>query len=122
MTMLQSTRVDEILEHVNVPSYVIDAAGVVRWLNPAAKKIVGDVEGRQFTSVVAPEETRRAREMFARKVLGNADPTDIPVVLVGDNGERMAVELSSVALTRGDHVIGIFGQLSDVAEEPQPHP
>jgi DNA-binding NarL/FixJ family response regulator len=25
-------------------------------------------------------------------------------------------------LTRGDHVIGVFGQVSDLVEEPQPHP
>jgi len=110
------------LEHVNIPSYLIDPTGVIRWLNPAASRLVGDVEGRQFTSVVAPEETRRARELFARKVLGSTDSTDSSVVLLGDSGERTAVELSSVALMRGDHVVGVFGQVSDVVEEPQPHP
>jgi PAS domain S-box-containing protein len=79
------------LEHINIPSYLLDPAGVIRWVNPAASRLVGDVEGRQFTSVVAPEETRRAREMFARKLLGSADSTDKPVVLVGDTGERMSV-------------------------------
>ena len=54
-------QVEDVLEHINVPSYVIDASGVVRWLNAAAKHIVGDVRGRQFTSVVATEDTRRAR-------------------------------------------------------------
>ena len=42
------------LEDVNVPTYVIDRVGVIRWVNPAAQRIVGDVRGRQFTSVVAP--------------------------------------------------------------------
>jgi PAS domain S-box-containing protein len=110
------------LEHINIPSYLIDPAGVIRWLNTAARGLVGDVEGRQFTSVVAPEDTRRARELFARKLLGNADSTDSAVVLVDGKGERLAVEVSSVPLTRGNHVVGIFGQVSDVLEEPQPHP
>jgi PAS domain S-box-containing protein len=110
------------LEHLNIPSYLIDPAGVIRWVNLAASRLVGDVEGRQFTSVVAPEETRRARELFARKLLGSPDSTDNSVVLVGDNGQRIAVELSSVPLTRGDRVIGVFGQISDLVEEPQPHP
>jgi len=110
------------LEHINIPSYLIDPAGVIRWINPAARRLVGDVEHRQFTSVVAPEETRRARELFARKLLGNVDSTDSPVVLVDDQGARIAVEISSVPLTRGDHVVGVFGQVSDVIEEPQPHP
>lgn len=59
--------VAETLEHVNVPSYVIDATGIIRWVNPAAQRIVGDVRGRQFTSVVSPEDTRRARELFAQR-------------------------------------------------------
>jgi PAS domain S-box-containing protein len=70
-------RVEAVLEHINVPSYLIDATGVIRWVNPAARSIVGDVRGRQFTSVVAPEEARRARELFARKIVGQA-PSPTP--------------------------------------------
>ena len=110
------------LDHINVPSYLIDPTGVIRWLNPAARRLVGDVEGRQFTSVVAPEETRRAREHFARRLLGNTDSTDSSMILIDGKGDRVSVELSSVPLTRGDHVVGVFGQVSDLVEEPQPHP
>lgn len=110
------------LEGVNVPSYVIDRMGVVRWMNEASRKLVGDQVGQQFTSVVAPEETRRARELFARKVLGNTDVTDAQVAVVDTAGLHLSVEISSVPLRRGEHVIGVFGQVSDVLEEPQPHP
>src|SRR5262245_5141785 len=115
-------QVDEVLEHVNVPSYIIDPAGVIRWLNEAAEHLVGDVRGRQFTSVVAPEDTRRAREIFARKIVGNADVTDNGVVIVDANGGRVGVEISSVPLRRGDHVVGVFGQVTDMVEKPHPHP
>ena len=113
---------EEALEHVNVPSYVIDRVGVVRWMNRAARTMVGDQVGRQFTSVVAPEETRRARELFARKILGNTEVTDASVVVVDTEGARVGVEISSVPLWRGEHVVGVFGQVSDVLEEPHPHP
>ena len=116
------TDVTEALEHINIPSYVIDEAGVIRWVNPAARRIVGDVSGRQFTSVVAPEETRRARELFARNLLGTTPVTDSAVVLVDESGARVGVELSSVPLKRGGRVVGVFGQVSDVLEEPQGHP
>jgi PAS domain S-box-containing protein len=115
-------QVAHALEHVNVPSYLIDATGVIRWVNVAGRRLVGEVEGRQFTSVVAPEDTRRARELFARKLLGSRDSTDRAVVLVGEGGERIAVEVSSVPLMRGEHVVGVFGQVSDVLEEPEAHP
>jgi len=119
---LAGMAVEDMLEHVNVPSYLIDTTGVIRWVNPAARAIVGDVRGRQFTSVVAPEDSRRARELFARKVVGAATVTDAPVVVIDADGKRAAVEVSSVPLYRGEHVIGVFGQVSDVLEEPHPHP
>ncbi|MFZ0340789.1 MAG: LuxR C-terminal-related transcriptional regulator [Gaiellaceae bacterium] len=110
------------LDHVNVPSYVIDRAGVVRWMNEAARAMVGDQVGRQFTSVVAPEDTRRARELFARKILGNTAVTDAPVAVVDAAGGRVGVEISSVPLRKGEHVVGVFGQVSSVVEEPHSHP
>jgi len=122
LSLLDSTHVDELLEHVNVPSYVIDDAGVIRWVNPAARAIVGDVVGRQFTTVVAPEHTRRAREQFTRKVVGAATVTDGGFTLVGRDGEPVVVEISSVPLHRGEHVVGVFGQVTDLVEAPHAHP
>ena len=46
----------DALERIKVPAYVIDAHGIIRWLNSAAMNVVGDVRGLQLTSVVAPEE------------------------------------------------------------------
>jgi PAS domain S-box-containing protein len=112
------------LEAVSVPAYVIDPTGIIRWINPAAERLVGDVRGRQFTSVVAPEDTRRARELFASKIAGTAKVTDSHGVLVGVHGERVSVDISSVPLTNGHRIVGIFGQIADVDEEeppPLPH-
>jgi hypothetical protein len=51
--------VEGALERSLVPAYAIDRAGVIRWLNPAAQRVVGDVRGRHMTSVLAPEGRRR---------------------------------------------------------------
>jgi PAS domain S-box-containing protein len=110
------------LEHVNVPTYVLDRAGLVRWMNDAARALVGEQVGRQFTSVVAPEETRRARELFARKIVGNTKVTDAPVVVVDKRGSHIGVEISSVPLKQGEHVVGVFGQVTNLLEEPHAHP
>jgi PAS domain S-box-containing protein len=114
---------EDALDRVKVPSYVIDSHGIIRWVNQAAEDLVGDVRGRQFTSVVAPEETRRAREAFSRHMVGELD-VDAPVILLDDDGDRVSVEVSSVCLFEGHRVIGVFGQLRDVDEEvePAPHP
>jgi len=113
---------EEVLEHINVPSYLIDAQGIVRWVNQAARRIVGDVAGRQFTSVVAPENTLRARELFARKIVGGTSATDAGTVIIDRDGRRLGVEITSVPVLDGEHVVGVFGQVSDIVEEPHAHP
>jgi PAS domain S-box-containing protein len=117
--------VELALNSVGVPSYVLDTTGVVRWINPAAKRLLGDVRGRHFTSVVAPEDSRRARELFSRKVLGTAPATDSTGVLVSTGGKRVAVEISSVPLMSGERVVGVFGLLEGRGDEqptaPPPH-
>jgi PAS domain S-box-containing protein len=112
--------IEEALENVNVPSYVIDEFGIIRWVNPAGQRLVGDVRGKQFTSVVSPEEKNRARDVFSKKVSGTVTSTDADVILVDEDGDRVLVEVSSCALRRGGRVIGVFGQVKDLAEE-QPH-
>jgi PAS domain S-box-containing protein len=111
--------VERALEQINVPAYVIDKHGIIRWVNPAALRVVGDVRGRQFTSVCAPEETLRARELFAKKIAGTAPNTDAEGVLLQENGDRINVEVSSVPLYSGDQIIGVFGQLVHVDEETE---
>ncbi len=116
--------VESALERVNVPSYVIDPHGVIRWVNPAARRLVGDVRGRQFTSVVSTEETRRAKEVFARNIAGTQQHHDHEVVLLDAEGERVSVEISSVPLYSGHSIVGVFGQVVDVDEDEPPvtHP
>jgi PAS domain S-box-containing protein len=114
--------VERALEDVGVPSYVLDPTGVVRWLNAAAERLVGDVRGRHFTSVVAPEDSRRARELFSRKVLGTTPATDATAVLVSTTGSRVAVEISAVPLRDGETVVGVFGLLEGHPEAPTAPP
>ena len=109
--------VEKALDRVGVPSYVLDRTGIVRWINPAAERLVGDVRGRLFTSVVAPEDSRRARESFSRKVLGTAPATEASAILVSTAGTRVSVEISSVPLTSGERVVGVFGLFEERPDE-----
>jgi len=114
---------EDALDRVNVPSYVYDRHGIIRWVNRAGLELVGDVRGRQVTSVVAPEDTRRAQEAFLKHIFSSED-VDTQVVLIDSEGNRVSAEISSVCLFSGDHVVGVFGQLSDVDDEAHaaPHP
>jgi PAS domain S-box-containing protein len=118
--------IEAALEHVTVPSYVLDASGIIRWLNPAAQRIVGDCRGRLFTSVVAPEDRRRAQDVFAQKVIGTKVVTDTSGMIVGADGKRFICDISGVRLTRGGHVVGVFGQVphwsrAETTHDPHPH-
>jgi PAS domain S-box-containing protein len=100
-----------------VPSYVLDTTGVVRWINPAAERLLGDIRGRHFTSIVGPEDRARARDLFARKVLGTAAATEASGVFVSTDGTRLALEVSAVPLMGGERVVGVFGLLSGPLDE-----
>jgi PAS domain S-box-containing protein len=114
--------VADAIDRVRVPAYVIDRQGIIRWLNPAARNLVGDVRGRQFTSVVAPEESRRAREIFTRNLLGPSAGSDNKAVVMGADGARLSVEVSAVPLRNGGRVIGVFGQVKDIEDDDPPRP
>ena len=117
--------IEDAIERVRVPAYVVDKQGIIRWENKAAIRVFGDVRGKQISSVVAPEERRRAREIFYRNLMGPPEGSDNKGVVQDANGERVLVELSAVPLTRDHHVIGVFGQVVDIEHEvepPPPHP
>jgi PAS domain S-box-containing protein len=112
------------LEEVNVPAYAVDRFGVVRWVNAAGKKLVGDIRGKQQSSVVVPEQAREAKESFLRKMMGTEKSTEGTVVVVGPDGERVQVEISSCALREGHRIVGVFGVVRHRTKSapPQPHP
>jgi PAS domain S-box-containing protein len=114
--------VESAIERARVPAYMIDKQGIIRWVNTAARDIVGDVRGKHFTSVVAPEERRRASEIFYRNLTGPAQGSDNKGIVIGASGERVAVELSGVPLTRDRQVIGVFGLVMSRDEETPPPP
>jgi len=112
------------LGELNVPAYAVDRYGVVRWINDAARKLVGDIRGRQQSSVVVPEQARAARESFLRKMMGTEKSTDAAVVVRNPDGSRVQVEISSCPLREGGRIVGVFGVVKhrEPGEAPQAHP
>jgi PAS domain S-box-containing protein len=98
----------ETLKQVSVPAAVVDREGNVTWANEAAARAVGDLVGKPFTSVVAPEDAplvQRQRE----RLLDGAPVADYAVHVVMPNGRRRRVEISSVRIPGGDDCHAIFG-------------
>ena len=115
--------VEQALVGLPVPSYVLDTTGVVRWLNPAAQSLLGDVRGRHFTSIVGPGDKAKAQELFARKVLGTSAATEANGVFVSTDGTSVTLEVSAVPLMGGERVVGVFGMLTGpLDDEAGPSP
>ena len=100
----------DTVERLSIPSYVIDRQGIIRWVNPAARAVAGDVAGGHFTDVVAPEYRGRAREQFLRKLHGK-DATDFELEITDAHGRRVLADVSSVAVREEHSVVGVFGLL-----------
>ena len=109
----------EALAEVNVPAYVIDRDGIVRWQNDAGLALAGNCVGRLFTEVVAIDQDEAWR-MFQSNLAGNANP-DRVVELRSPDGGTTTVEVSSVRLGEDHHVVGMFGLLH-VEEQSPPSP
>jgi PAS domain S-box-containing protein len=113
------------MRFVRFPSWIVDRVGRVVWENEAATRLFGDVRGKLYTALIAPEYVPLAQEQFARKLLGQ-QVTDYELELLGADGSRVPVEISSVPIPAGDGEIpiGIFGLAypEDIRREPPPGP
>ena len=81
--LLEALSVDVMptLEALQVPAFAVDRDRRIRWQNPAASRLVGDLRGKLDSTYIAPEDLARAREAFARKLLG-ALHTEYEVTLI----------------------------------------
>jgi DNA-binding CsgD family transcriptional regulator len=100
---------DDALERMRVPAYLLDTEGNIRWLNRAARRLVGDCTGRPFLDVVIPEDRTRASTAFNDKILGREDATELRLEVRTPRGPA-PVEISSVAVRGQDDMpVGVFG-------------
>jgi PAS domain S-box-containing protein len=110
------------LDRLPLPVFAIASDGRIRWLNRAAEDVAGDLKGRAFTEVVAPESRAAARAAFASKVVGSREVTDYEAVLLAKDGRRVDVEICSVPVDDDAGIVGVFGAASIKAIEPAAAP
>jgi DNA-binding CsgD family transcriptional regulator len=101
----------EALVDLESVAIVVDREGIIRWLNPTGIQLLGDVRGRHFRTIVAPDYSHEAERRFASKVVGTVRATRNEAALLGTGGMRILFDCTSVALADGDHVAGVFGVL-----------
>lgn len=105
---LEGSALEDALDRLEVPSYVLDVAGVVRWTSTAAKAMFGDRIGESYLASIADEDRDRAKERFARRIFGVQGSSYEIAVSNGDHG-RVRLRVHSTPLRAGGRIVGIFG-------------
>jgi PAS domain S-box-containing protein len=108
MQQERSIELTKTLEKVKVPSFIAASDGTLTWGNQAAKQMFGDLTGRPFTTVVAPEDVPLVERQLKRKLRG-APVTDYEVDVFTADGRRRRAEISSVRIKNGDQFHAVFG-------------
>ncbi len=112
--------IDEALEGVGLPAWLVDRRGIVRWQNIRASELFGDFVGRPAWEGFAADSQEIAQREFTKKLLGTGTRSDYEAVMRSRSGSRIPVEVHSVAVRGGDRVVGIFGLAE--AEQAVPPP
>ena len=116
---IEDQKLKPVMERLGVPAYALDVRGMIRWLNQAAIALIGDIRGRPFTNVIAPQDVSRLRQQFARK-LSEGGSSNFDATLITRQGRIAQVGATSTALTRGGQVVGLFGVMTRPADEHEP--
>jgi diguanylate cyclase (GGDEF)-like protein/PAS domain S-box-containing protein len=99
--------------------FVVDLAGIIRSVNPAAARITGfsseEMLGTHFGEYVAAADGERADALFARHVAG-ADVANEEVELVAKDGRRVFLEVSARPIETAGQLLGLEGIARDVTE------
>jgi DNA-binding CsgD family transcriptional regulator len=114
--------IDDALDQLRMPAHLVDSNNLVRWQNAKSVALFGDIRGRSFAGLVAPEAQEATLVEFAKKVLGTARTTDFETVLLRPSGGRVPVEIHSVAVENGERVVGVFGIVDVDAARSVPPP
>lgn len=85
--------------------------GRIAAMNAAAEKLTGysakELEGREVSTLLAPEYVDLSRLQLERKLRGDEHATRHEAVIVDRHGRRIAVEVSSVLVKRDGVVVGV---------------
>ncbi len=112
---------DTALDSLRLPAWILDRRGDIRWENGRAIEVFGEVVGHPWTEVVPPDAVRQVQAELAKKLLGTVRSTDYTTVVRTRSGERLKVEIHSVAI--GDrHVVGVFGVADELGDLPATAP
>lgn len=109
-----------ILNNLREIIYVVDVDGFLIYLNSFGRRIVrarlGDVLGKKFSVIVAPEYLKECQERLNRVRKGLANPPQ-KLEVVAKKGVRIPILLTESLLRHGKDIVGSIGVAIDISGE-----
>jgi PAS domain S-box-containing protein len=101
--------------------YALDLEGRFTEVSRATAELIGrsvdELIGMPFSSIIAPEDLRKAAESFRRRISGEIETSDLDLHIVRKDGERRLVHIRATQIRDGDRVLGSHGIARDITEE-----
>ena len=113
-----------LVDEVNDGFYIVDAAGVFTFANPALARIYG-VEspqallGRKFLDFIAPENTAKIGEQRIQTMHTERAPEIINGQIVRPDGNRAFVEIKPTSIVEAGQITGSRGVVRDITQRKQ---
>ncbi len=109
----------QLVEDINEVLYSIDNKGIVNYISPAVKGVLGytpeDITGKAFWALIHPEDQKRLQGKFQEALSGNLSPAEYR--LISKSGEYRWVRSSSKPNYENSLISGLKGVFSDITEE-----
>lgn len=103
------------LDGIDLPTYVFDRDGMLRWANHATSVLLGDRIGQSFLTFMPADVRERVKAEFARKLVTGV-PTVYQLAVLDRDGRRVELRVRSAPLRRGDEIVGVFGLAMPVGD------
>ena len=107
-----------LVENINEVIYTLDKNGLVTYISPAIKTILGydysEIIGRPFTEFIFIEDMPRQSERVKRIFSGSNRPVEYR--LLSKSGEIRWVQASNITILKENQTMGLRGVLSDITE------
>ena len=112
-------RYRKVLENANDIVYTHDLEGNLTSINKAGERVTGytNEEGLKMNiyDLIAPEQAEKARQMIKQK-LTDMMPTSYDLELIGKDGRRISLEISSQIIHKGGQPSGVLGIARDITD------
>lgn len=119
LRLASEERYRELFENANDIVYTHDLTGSFTSINLIAEQVLGykrdELLTKNISTIVAPADLERGREMTARKLRGETT-TQWELEIIAKDGHRIAVEVNTRLILKDGKPVGVQGIVRDISE------